>query len=421
MFAADTLSLAQARRVALAAQGFADPLPAGPVTRRHVRRVLSRVGLIQMDSVNVLARAHYMPIYSRLGPYRTDLLDRAAYRPPRDLFEYWGHEASLIPVALQPALRWRMAAARTEAWGGMRRIAQEQPELVSWVLEEVRAKGPLTAADIEHDAPRTSDNWGWNWSVVKRALEFLFWSGEVANAGRNGSFARLYDLPERVLPADVLAVPTPKPPDAHRELVEVAARSLGVAAEFELRDYFRLPVDGARTAIAELVEAGVLRPVGVAGWRQQAYLHHEARMPRSVRASALISPFDPLIWERARAERLFNFAYRIEIYVPAPKRQFGYYVLPFLHGDRLVARVDLKADRKPGVLRVPAAWLEAGQDPVETADALASELRRLAGWLDLFEVDKPAQGDLAGPLAAALARDATALPAAPPDGSPGVR
>jgi hypothetical protein len=420
MAATDSLSLAQARRVALAAQGFADPPPTGAATRRHLRRVLSRVGLIQMDSVNVLARAHYLPLYSRLGPYRTELLDRAAYRAPRELFEYWGHEASLIPVELQPALRWRMAAAHTEAWGGMRRIAQDQPELVSWVLDEVRAKGPLTAAEIEHDAPRTKDNWGWNWSVVKRALEWLFWAGEVAAAGRNGSFARLYDLPERVLPADVLAVSTPKPPEAQRELVEVAARALGVAAEFELRDYFRLPVEGARTAIAELVEAGVLRPVRVAGWRPQAYLHHEARLPRSVRASSLISPFDPLIWERARTERLFDFAYRIEIYVPAPKRRFGYYVLPFLHGDRLVARVDLKADRKPGVLRVPAAWLEAGQDPAEAADALAAELRRFAGWLGLSVVDKPRRGDLAGALAAALARDAAALPVGLGREAPGV-
>ncbi|HYN96574.1 MAG TPA: crosslink repair DNA glycosylase YcaQ family protein, partial [Pilimelia sp.] len=303
----EALSLSQARRVALAAQGFADPAPGGTPDVRHLRRVLGRIGLLQVDSVNVLVRAHYLPLYSRLGPYPRELLERAAARRPRELFEYWGHEASLVPVRLQPALRWRMAAAHTSAWGGMRRIAVEQPELVAWVLDEVRARGPLTAAEIEHDAPRQTGNWGWNWSAVKQALEWLFWSGEVTAAGRNNAFARLYDVPERVLPPAVLAAPTPPPADAYRELVAVAAAALGVAAEPELRDYFRLPVQGARTAVAELVEAGVLRPARVAGWRHPAYLHADARLPRRVRASALVSPFDPLIWERGRTERLFDF------------------------------------------------------------------------------------------------------------------
>ncbi|GAB3145743.1 winged helix-turn-helix domain-containing protein [Micromonospora sonneratiae] len=399
----ESLSPAQARRVALAAQGFADPMPTGVPTRRHLRRVLDRVGLLQMDSVNVLQRAHYLPLYSRLGPYPTDLLDRAAYQRPRELFEYWGHEASLLPVELHAALRWRMAAARTDAWGGMRRIAVEQPQLVEWVRDEVRARGPLTAAEIEHDAPRETGNWGWNWSAVKRALEFLFWSGEVSAASRTNSFARRYDVPERVLPAAVLDAPTPTTPDAHRTLVAVAARALGVAAEPELRDYFRLPSAGTRLAIAELVEAGELLPVQVPGWRGPTYLHAQARLPRWIRASTLVSPFDPLIWERGRAERLFDFTYRIEIYVPAPQRVYGYYVLPFLHGDRFAARVDLKADRRAGVLLVPAAWIEPGVDVSETAMALAAELYRLAGWLGLSAVAPPAGGDLAGPLAAALA------------------
>jgi uncharacterized protein YcaQ len=388
----ESLSIAQARRIALAAQGFADPQPAGAVTMRHLRRVLSRTALLQMDSVNVLQRAHYLPMYSRLGPYPVALLDRAAYGRSPELFEYWGHEASLIPVSLHPLLRWRMAGAH--AWGNVRRIADEDPRLVDWVRDEVRVNGPLTAAEIEHEAPREKGNWGWNWSSVKRALEFLFWAGEVVAARRNGSFARVYDLPERVLPAQVLAAPTPTPAESYRELVAVAARSLGVAAEFELRDYFRLPVAGARAAIPELVEEGVLVPVEVRGWRQPAYLHADAKLPRRVRVDTLISPFDPLIWERARTERLFGFSYRIEIYTPAHKRVHGYYVLPFLQGDRFTARVDLKADRKAGVLRVPAAWLEPGADADTTAEALAAELRRLAGWLGLDGVAAPEGGDL---------------------------
>jgi uncharacterized protein YcaQ len=404
----ESLSLSQARRITLAAQGFTDPAPGGVPTMRHLRRVLGRIGLLQIDSVNVLQRAHYLPLYSRLGPYPTDLLDRAAYRRPRELFEYWGHEASLIPLDLHPALRWRMAGGH--AWGGVGRIAAEQPQLVAWVRDEVRANGPLTAAEIEHDAPRETGNWGWNWSTVKTALEYLFWAGEVTAATRTTSFARRYDLPERVLPAAVLDAPTPTTAQAHRRLVAVAARALGVAAEPELRDYFRLPVAGARAAVAELVEAGELLPVRVQGWRQPAYLHADARLPRWARVNTLVSPFDPLIWERGRTERLFDLAYRIEIYVPAPQRVHGYYVLPFLQGERFTARVDLKADRRAGVLLIPAAWGEPGADPTETALALAAELRRLAGWLGLSAVAPPARGDLAGPLAAALTMSTAGVP-----------
>ena len=399
----ESLSVAQARRIVLAAQGFTDPAPGGATDLRHLRRVLRRVHLIQMDSVNVLQRAHFMPLYSRLGPYDPGLLERASYRNPRELFEFWGHEASLIRVDLQPLFRWRMARARDYAWGGMVRIAEQQPELVERVLADVRERGPLTAAQIEHDVPASKEHWGWNWSAVKQALEWLFYSGEITAAERTTSFARRYDLTERVLPRAVLDTPTPSPQDSFRALVALSARALGVAAEPELRDYFRLPVAGFKQAVAELVEDKVLLPVRVQGWKGPVFLHHEARLPRRVTAATLVSPFDPLVWERARTERLFGMNYRIEIYVPAAQRLYGYYVLPFLQGDRLTARLDLKADRKAGVLRIPAAWLEPPADKDETAAALATELRRLAAWLSLDAIEPPARGDLAPALTAALA------------------
>ena len=384
----ERLSAAQARRIALAAQGFAvggrvrcqSSAPDGWA----VRRLFDRVGIVQIDSVNVLQRAHYLPLFSRAGPYDTALLDRGAHYAPRRLFEYWGHEASLLPVALQPVLRWRMDRAADEAWGGMRRIHRDRPELVEQVLEEVRANGPVAASEVlEHEKPKRTGPW-WDWSDVKRAFEFLFWSGRITSARRRG-FERLYDLPERVLPAEVIAAPTPPVEDAQLELVRVAARSLGVAAERDLRDYFRLDLADARARVAELVEAGELWPVAVEGWRAPAYLDPAARLPRSVSARALVGPFDSLIWERARVERLFRFRYRIEIYVPAPKRVHGYYVLPFLLGDELVARVDLKADRGAGILLARAIHLEP-EAPPQAREALAAKLASIAGWLGLDAV-----------------------------------
>ena len=403
----ESLTLAQARRIALAAQGFADPRPAGVPDRRALRRVFGRTGLLQIDSVNVLVRAHYLPLFSRLGPYPTALLDRAAYRRPRELFEYWGHEASLLPVEVQPLLRWRMAQALDDAWGGMRAVATEQPKLVADVLAAVRDSGPLTAAELEHlhdaDRGRRSGPW-WDWSHVKRALEYLFWAGEVSTADRRG-FERRYDLSERVLPPAVLAAATPSRADAQRELVRRAARSLGVATERDLRDYYRLDVAGARAAVADLVEEGALRPVAVEGWRPTAYLDPQARLPRRVAVRALVAPFDPLVWERDRTERLFGLRYRIEIYVPAAQRVHGYYVLPFLLGERLVARVDLKADRTAGVLRVQAAHPEPDA-PERTAAELAAELRSMAQWLGLDGVVVADRGDpgFGSALAAELGR-----------------
>ena len=378
------ISAAEARRIALAAQGFADPPPDGEPGGWDLRRVIKRVGLLQIDSVNVLQRAHYLPAFSRLGPYETDRLDALSWRSPRRLFEYWGHEASLLPVTLQPLLRWRMARAHHDAWGGMRRIREENPELVDDVLAQVRDRGPIAASELTAERPRRSGPW-WDWSESKRALEWLFWAGEVS-ASRRRRFERLYDVPERVLPAAVLAEPTPAPEAAQRELLRIASRSLGVAAERDLRDYFRLPAAESKLRVAELVEEGDLIPVEIEGWgRTAGYLAPSARIPRSVSARALIGPFDSLIWERSRVERLFGFTFRLEIYVPAPQRVHGYYVLPFLLGDELVARVDLKADRAAGVLRARAIHLEPGAPP-ETRSELKIELERMAPWLGLTSV-----------------------------------
>jgi len=379
---ADTLSLAAARRIALAAQGFGTAGPA-EVDRGHLARTIARLGLHQIDSVNVLARAHYLPAFSRLGPYDTALLDRAAWgrRGERRLFEYWAHEASLLPLALHPLLRWRMARAeRGEAgWARLKSYALERRAEAEAVLERIRAEGPMAASDFEHGKSRSG--W-WEWGETKHALEYLFWAGRLAIATRRASFERVYGLPERVIPEAILALPTPGEADARRALVALSARALGVARASDLRDYFRLGVEETRTAIAALVEEGVLIPVAVEGWRQGAFLHAEARRPRRIAGHALLAPFDPLIWERARTERLFGFHYRIEIYTPAEKRVHGYYVLPFLMDDALVARVDLKSDRKNGRLIARSVHLEPGAPP-ETRERLAAELASMAQWLGL--------------------------------------
>ena len=389
-----------ARRIALAAQGFADPRPEGPVGTRQLKRMAERLAVIQIDSVNVLSRAHYVPAYARLGPYPRELLDRLCDRR-RELFEYWAHEASFLPVRLHPHLRWRMHAAEEHAWGSMVRIQQERPHYVAEVLDRVREQGPLKASDLAEPRPDRPGSM-WNWHAGKVALEWLFWSGAITARGRTTSFERVYDLTERVLPPDIVRAPTPDEPDAVRELVRTAARALGVATERDLRDYFRLRPQQSRTALAELVDAGELLPVEVTGWGAPAYLDPAARRPRWVRARALVSPFDSLVWERPRVERIFGFRYRIEIYTPAAQRVHGYYVLPFLLGDRLVARVDLKADRQAGLLRVQATHAEEGVDRALVCAPLADELRLMAGWLELDDVVVAQRGDLAADLSRTL-------------------
>lgn len=394
------LSKLQARRIALAAQGFTKSRP-DEVGSRHLAATIARLGFFQIDSVNVLVRAHYMPLFSRLGPYDQELLHRAFGRAPRRLFEYWAHEAALVDVSLHSAMRFRMDSG-ARMWGGMIKVARERPELVEWVLQEVRDRGPLTAREIEYDAERTDENWGWNWSIVKAALEYLFYKGEVTSARRNSAFERVYDLPERVIPPAHLQAETLSSDEAHLALVRFASRAHGIASEQCLRDYFRLAPEPTHRAVEIMVAKGELIPTRVTGWHRQAYLHPDAKTPRSVRARALLSPFDPLIFERHRTEQLFDFRYRIEIYVPEAKRVHGYYVLPFLLGDRLVGRVDLKADRQSGALLVRSALAEP-HAPAETAAELAEELWAMARWLGLETVIAPDKGDLAAELAAALA------------------
>jgi uncharacterized protein YcaQ len=385
------LSAAEARRIALAAQGLADPKPVGRIDRRHLHRLVARVGAIQLDSVNVLVRSHYLPLYSRVGGYDRELLDRTAYQH-RELFEYWGHAASLLPVELQPLFRWRMDEA--DAWEGMKRIAREHPGYVETVLREVADRGPIAAGELSEPGAR-GESWGWGWSMGKQALEWLFYTGRLA-AQRRGNFQRVYDLPERVLPPEVLSAPTPPKDEAHRSLLGLAARALGVATARDLAFYFRLTIPEVRPRIAELIEEGNLSPVSVEGWEQPAYLVAGARLPRVVEARTLLTPFDSLLWERERNERLFGFHYRIGIYTPKAKRVHGYYVLPFLLGDELVGRVDLKSDRKNGTLLVQSAHSESGARATKLADGLRAELTALAAWLGLDRVAAPrgAGGDL---------------------------
>ena len=387
----ERLSAAQARRIALAAQGFGEVRPEAP-TPRHFRATKRRLGVVQIDSVNVVTRTHYMPAFSRLGAYPRETLEREAWAKKRSLFEYWGHEASLLPLESQPLLRWRMARAEAgEMWTGLSRFGRERRDYIDGVLREIERRGPVTGGDFA-TGPRGTPGW-WSWSDGKRALEWLFWAGQITTLTRRG-FERVYDLTERALPRAIVDLPTPGGADAQRELVRISARAMGVATAADLRDYFRLPLADARARIHELAEAAELTPVTVDGWGKPAFLDPAARRPRRIEARALLSPFDNLIWFRERTERLFGVRVRLEIYTPAHKREHGYYVLPFLQGDQITARVDLKSDRKGGALLVQAAWREPEANG-DTAALLAAELKLMAGWLGLERVEVAGKGDLA--------------------------
>ena len=390
------LSRDQAGRIALAAQGFGDGRPQGRVDVRHFRRVLRRVGALQLDSVNVLARSHYLPLFSRLGPYDRRALDRWT-SASGELFEYWGHEASLLPVETYPLFRFRMDSMRPR--GRVRALLEERPDYVESVYEQVAVRGPLEGADLVDPGERSGPWWGH--PPGKSALEWLFASGRVT-AFRNRTFGRRYDLPERVIMESWFAAEAPDADGAYRALLLRAARHHGIGTAVDLADYYRLHVPTARPVLADLAASGRLIEVEVDGWRGPVYMDPDAVLPRRASGTALLSPFDSLVWARDRVERLFGFHYRIEIYVPRPQRHFGYYVLPFLLDGDLAARVDLKADRKHKVLLVRSAHLEDGRDEVRVARALGEELRHLAGWLGLTTIDVEPMGRLARPLAAAL-------------------
>jgi uncharacterized protein len=417
----DAIPVDVARRIALAAQGFADPRPSGRVDARHIRRAVERIGVLQLDSVNVLCRSHYLPLVARLGPYPRTTLDRMCWSGDRDLFEYfWGHKAALLPLSSYPLVRWRMRAVERQVWGdeldpdveapwavitGMRRLTEERPGLVDDVLAKVAQHGPVTAGEASPDGvrrkatdpdPDPTTGRMWNWQDAKIAVEYLFSAGRVSIASRR-NFERRYDLTERVLPAGLLAGPELDADAARRELVRISARTLGVATARELcgsaGGHMPLPTATARQVIAELVDAGELVPVRVEGVPRQSYLWSDAE-DRPVQARALLSPFDTLIWNRDRTHRLFGFFYRISIYTPAAQRVHGYYVLPFLLGDRLVARVDLKADRRNSALLVPTITAEPGVRDADIAEPLAAELTLMARWLELDRVQVTARSRL---------------------------
>ncbi len=391
----DGLSRAEARGVALVAQGFHGQSRDSKPTATKIKHAVEQLNLLQIDSVNVLVRSHYLPLYARLGNYDRAVLDKRCFdNANRHYFECWAHEASLVPLALHPLMRWRMERAKRGdgIYTHIDNFARDNAEFLKSTLAFVQNNGPTRMRDIP-DSGKSAGAW-WGWSKGKLALETLFDQGHITTATRQG-FERIYDIPERVIPAEVLAQATPPEDEGFRRLIVKSAVALGLGTEQDLRDYFRLPLAEARKAIAETVESGELQTVAVEGWKQKAYIHRDLKWPKTSGATALLTPFDPLVWNRDRAERLFNFHYRIELYTPEPKRKFGYYVLPFLLGQSLVGRFCLKADRASSTLKVNASHHEADVAPKVIAEAAHAELHKLAAWLGLEHVDIAKRGNLA--------------------------
>jgi uncharacterized protein YcaQ len=398
----DSLSLAEARRLALVAQGFAGKPRRENGTWSTIEKTIDRLHLLQIDSVNVLVRSHYLPLFSRIGNYDIEMLDKRTLKPKRrHCFECWAHEASLVPMSLHPLMRWRMDRARqgNGIYSSMDTFGREQAAYLRDTLRHIETNGPVRASEVPGGG-KAQGGW-WGWSKGKMALETLFDQGLITARERQG-FERVYDLTERVIPNEVLNLPTPSEKDVFRRLLVMAAQALGVGTEFDLRDYFRLPVADTKSALAEAVEEGLLAEVKVEGWNRPAYVAADAVIPRKAGGRALLSPFDPIVWYRERTERLFDFHYRIELYTPDHKRKYGYYVLPFLMGDKLPARLCLKSDRAEGVLRVNTANAEPGTDQEEVARALTEELRLMASWLGLERVSVARKGNLAKALGKAL-------------------
>ena len=383
----DTLSIADARALALAAQGFDTPRPTNKATQRHVNSLISRLGVIQIDSVNVLVRSQELPLFSRLGNHDRNAIPKAT--ESQKIFEYWGHEAAHLPVEIHPLFRWKMEAARlgkARHWG-LTSFYDDNKAFVKRMLKHVETNGPTTARELSTRTVKRGaekKTW-WDWDESKTALEYLFLTGQLMSRGRGTDFARIYDTPERVLPQQVLDAPTPNEHDARKQLLVRSAIAQGVATAADLADYYRQKPAAVKPLIVELLEVGELREVAVDGWGEKAFVHCSAKLPKQLHATALLSPFDSLVWCRPRNERLFDFRYRIEIYTPKEKRKFGYYVLPFMMNGEMVGRVDLKADRANSKLLVHSVHTEKGVKRAMINDALNTELHAMAAWLQLSE------------------------------------